>query len=92
MYQYIMYTLSMWNSYLFVASLDVFVVLLAGLISIVSARRSQKAIEQVCNCSTLVTHQTWLLCHLINCFILYHLVDHYCVAIWFIVDYCHYAI
>ena len=86
-----MYTLSMWNSYLFVASLDVFVVLLAGLISIVSARRSQKAIEQVCNCSTLVTHQTWLLCHLINCFVFYHLVDHYRAAIWFIVDYCNYA-
>jgi hypothetical protein len=51
-----MYTLSMWNSYLFVASLDVFIVLLAGLISIVSARRSQKAIEKVCSCSTLVAH------------------------------------
>ncbi len=29
-----------------------------------------------------------------KCFIFYHLVyiaDHQCVAIWFIVDYCHYA-
>ncbi|DBA79898.1 TPA: hypothetical protein ACH3X1_008116 [Trebouxia sp. C0004] len=51
-YQYIMYTLSMWNSYLFVASLDVFIVLLAGLISIVSARRSQKAIEKVTKLET----------------------------------------
>jgi len=66
-----MYTLSMWNSYLFVASLDVFIVLLAGLISIVSARRSQKAIEKVCNCSTLVTHQNWLLCYLINCLLFF---------------------
>ena len=42
-----MYTLQMWNSYLFVASLDVLVVLLAGFISIFSLRRSQKAIEKV---------------------------------------------
>lgn len=48
-YQYMMYTLSMWNSYLFVASLDIFIVVLAGLISIFSARRSQKAIEKVRN-------------------------------------------
>ena len=46
-YQYMMYTLSMWNSYLFVASLDIFIVVLAGLISIFSARRSQKTIEKV---------------------------------------------
>ena len=46
MYQYMMYTLAMWNSYLFVSALDIFVVVLAGLISIFSARRSQKAIEQ----------------------------------------------
>ena len=46
-YQYMMYTLQMWNSYLFVASLDVVVVLLAGFISIFSLRRSQKAIEKV---------------------------------------------
>lgn len=46
-YQYIMYTLQMWNSYLFVASLDVLIVVLAGLISIFSLRRSQKAIEKV---------------------------------------------
>lgn len=46
-YQYMMYTLQMWNSYLFVASLDVLVVLLAGFISIFSLRRSQKAIEKV---------------------------------------------
>ena len=42
-----MYTLAMWNSYLFVSALDIFVVVLAGLISIFSARRSQKAIEKV---------------------------------------------
>lgn len=42
-----MYTLQMWNSYLFVASLDVLVVLLAGFISIFSLRRSQKTIEKV---------------------------------------------
>ncbi len=48
MYQYIMYILSMWNSYLFVAAIDIFIVVLAGLISIFSARRSQKAIEKVC--------------------------------------------
>ena len=46
-YQYVMYTLQMWNSYLFVASLDLFIVLLAGFISIFSLRRSQKAIERV---------------------------------------------
>lgn len=47
MYQYMMYTLAMWNSYLFVSALDIFVVVLAGFISIFSARRSQKAIEKV---------------------------------------------
>lgn len=47
MYQYMMYTLQMWNSYLFVASLDVLIVLLAGFISIFSLRRSQKAVEKV---------------------------------------------
>lgn len=46
-YQYVMYILNMWNSYLFVAALDIFIVVLAGLISIFSARRSQKAIEKV---------------------------------------------
>ena len=46
-YQYMMYTLAMWNSYLFVSALDMFVVVLAGLISIFTARRSQKAIEKV---------------------------------------------
>ena len=46
-YQYMMYTLAMWNSYLFVSALDIFVVVLAGLISIFTVRRSQKSIEQV---------------------------------------------
>ena len=49
-YQYVMYTLAMWNSYLFVSALDIFVVVLAGFISIFSARRSQRAIEKVCLC------------------------------------------
>ena len=46
-----MYTLQMWNSHLFVACLDVFVVLLAGLISIFSLRRSQKAIGKGASCT-----------------------------------------
>lgn len=76
-----MYTLQMWNSYLFVASLDVLVVLLAGFISIFSLRRSQKAIEKVSpalpqgpavlTCAT-INHQTVASCnaYLLNLFLM----------------------
>ena len=72
MYQYMMYTLAMWNSYLFVSALDIFVVVLAGLISIFSARRSQKAIEKASKCAYL--NQMPALLHFTNMHVGIHLL------------------